>query len=73
MELANRIRTIRNMKGMKQLDIAENIGVTQATYSSYERKASNCSFYTLQKIAKALDVSVAFLVDIDNPISLGDK
>lgn len=70
MELAKRIRIIRQLKGLKQIHVAEIIGVSQSTYSSYERKAGNCTFYTLQKIAFALGVKIAFLVDIDSPIRL---
>ncbi len=66
MLLAKRIKEIRNSKKLTQVDVAEKIGVTQPTYSEYEKMAGNCAFYTLQKIAKALNVSVSFLVDVDN-------
>lgn len=73
MELAKRIRTIRLLKNLKQISVAEKIGVTQATYSSYERRAGNCTFNTLMKISAALEVKIAFLVDIDNPIEFDDS
>jgi transcriptional regulator with XRE-family HTH domain len=70
MLLAKRIKKIRTSKKLTQVDVAEIIGVTQPTYSEYENMAGNCAFYTLQKIAKALNVSVPFLVDIDNEYCL---
>lgn len=69
MELANRIKAIRKAAGLTQNQVAEIIGVSQPTYSEYEKKAGNCAFYTLQKIAKALNVSVPFLVDVKNEIN----
>jgi hypothetical protein len=68
MELAKRIKQIRKEKGLTQNQVAEALGVSQPSYSDYETKAGNCAFYTLQKIAKALDVSVPFLVDVKNEV-----
>ena len=66
MILGKRIKAIRLSKKLTQMDVAEIMGVSQPTYSEYEKKAGNCAFYTLQKIAKALKVPVSFLVDIEN-------
>jgi len=66
MELARRIKTIRMAKGLTQQDAAEAMGVSQATYSTFERKAGNCSFYTITKIADGLGVSIPFLVDVQS-------
>ena len=73
MELAKRIRLIRKEKGLTQIQVAEAIGVSQPSYSDYETKAGNCAFYTLQKIAKALDVTVPFLVDVKNEVFKEEK
>ena len=70
MLLTTRIKEIRLSKKLTQVDVAERIGVTQPTYSEYEIMASNCAFYTLEKIAKALNVSVPYLVDINNEYCL---
>lgn len=66
MELAKRIRLIRKDKNLTQNQVADLIGVSQPTYSEYETKAGNCAYYTLEKVAKALGVSVPFLVDVKN-------
>ncbi|MDZ4667825.1 MAG: helix-turn-helix transcriptional regulator [bacterium] len=66
MELARRIKLIRKAANLTQAQVADSIGVTQPTYSEYEKMAGNCAFYTLQKIARGLNVSIPFLVDIKN-------
>lgn len=66
MELANRIKLIRKAANLTQLEMAEKLGVTQPSYSEMETKAGNCAFYTLQKLAEALNVSVHFMVDLKN-------
>lgn len=66
MELAKRIRIIREVNGYSQDYVAEKIGISQSAYSRIERKAGSSSFYTLQKVASALNVSLLFLVDIEN-------
>lgn len=68
MELGQRIKSIRKAKNLSQNQVAELIGITQPTYSDYETKAGNCAFYTLEKVAKVLGVSVPFLVDVNNEI-----
>jgi transcriptional regulator with XRE-family HTH domain len=66
MKLAERIRKIRELKGLTQADVANKIEITPSAYGQIERKAGNSSFDTLCKIAEALSVKVTFLVDIDN-------
>jgi transcriptional regulator with XRE-family HTH domain len=66
MELANRIRKIREVNGFSQAEIAYRCAMTPSAYGQIERKASKSTFETLVKIAEALGVSVAFLVDIGN-------
>lgn len=65
MLLAKRIKAIREFKSLTQKQVADRIGVEQATYSGYEREAGNLKFNTIVKIAGALNCSVSFLVDID--------
>lgn len=66
MRLAERIRKIREAKGLTQADIANKIEITPSAYGQIERKAGSSSFDTLCKIADAFSVKVTFLVDIDN-------
>ncbi|MES2691536.1 MAG: helix-turn-helix transcriptional regulator [Bacteroidota bacterium] len=64
MELANRIRKIRETKGLTQTEVAGEINISPSAYGQIERKAANSSYLTLCKVADALRVSIHFLLDI---------
>lgn len=57
-ELIQTIIRHRLKKGWSQTDLAEAIGSRQPVISRLERGGSNPSLQTLQRIAKALDVSL---------------
>jgi transcriptional regulator with XRE-family HTH domain len=67
MELENRIRKIRESYGMTQAEVAYNAGITPQAYGKIERKAIRTKIVTLIKIAKAIGVTINFLIDIENP------
>jgi transcriptional regulator with XRE-family HTH domain len=66
MQLANRIRQIREAYGFSQAEIAYRCDITPQAYGQIERRAGKSTFETLQRIAKAIGVSITFLVDIGN-------
>ena len=68
MLLAKRRTKVRKAQYLTQEDIADRLDVQQATYSGYETEAANLTFNTICKIAKALNCSVTFLIDIDSDI-----
>ena len=61
MSVATNIKTIRQMQGMSQQDLADIIGVTQSYISIYESGMRTPGNETLQKIAGGLGVSVELL------------
>lgn len=63
--LGQKILSLREEKGMKQSELAELIGTTEATLSRYENDKRVPKGETVFKIAKALNVSVEFLLDND--------
>lgn len=64
--VCSRIKLVRISKGMKQQDLAEKIGVSQAHMSNMEGGRSSVTLENLLKIHIALDCPVAsFFVDID--------
>ena len=65
MELANRIRKIRETLGLTQAEVAYKIDISPQAYGKIERKASKTKFETLLKLSVAFDVPVSFLVDIN--------
>lgn len=68
MQLAQRIRQIRLLKGFSQEYVADKMEISQPAYSRIENKAGSCSFYTLEKLAKVLEVKLTYLIDVDTPI-----
>lgn len=67
MILADRIRKIREAKNMTQGEVAFKCNISPSAYGQIERKASKSSYETLCEIANSLEVSVLFLLDIENP------
>ncbi len=67
MQLANRIRNIREARKLTQIEVADRCDISASTYGKIERKAGSSSFDTLTKVANALEVSISFLVDLSNP------
>ncbi len=63
MTLEQRIRKIREAKKLTQVDVAFKFGISASAYGQIERNASKSTYDTLLKIAKALDVSILFLLD----------
>ena len=66
MQLANRVRQIREAYGYTQAEVAYKCGMSPSAYGQIERKAGNSTFETLEKIAHAIGVSLPFLVDLCN-------
>ncbi len=61
--LPNRIRKIRQAKGLTQSDIADKLNITPSTYGKIERNANHSSYETLNKVAEAISVPLYFLLD----------
>ena len=59
----------REMKGLKQTDLAKKVGVSQKAISKYEREGTGLSKAVLEKIARELEFPLAFLLmdGIDEP------
>lgn len=64
---AARLRQVRQGAGHSLDELAERSGVSRATLSSIERGGTNPSLGVVAKIAAALDMSVAQLLDEDRP------
>lgn len=60
--LLNRIKVVLAEKNIQNKELANQIGVAQATMSKWVTNASQPSLEMLVKIAKALDVSLDELV-----------
>jgi transcriptional regulator with XRE-family HTH domain len=64
----NRIRHLRRAAGLNQVELAERVGLSQGQISNIENGDRNLSLEWMRRIARALNVSPADLLDdTDNP------
>ena len=69
-EILERIKKIRNLRGVKQKYIALQMGMSQSTYSKIENGNQKLTFEVIGKIANTLNVSINQLTDKDTQIIL---
>ena len=60
--LAKNVRKFRIMSGYSQVRLAVMIGISRKTIINIENATANPSIYTLEDIAKCLDVSIIDLL-----------
>lgn len=58
LQLANRLKLIRQRNGWTQSELAKKVGLKQATLSHFENAPDNTSLATLFKLLQALEVSL---------------
>lgn len=63
-KIGEKIRTLREGKGISQQDLAAACNFEKGNMSRIEAGRTNCTIRTLYKISKALDVSISDLVNI---------
>ena len=62
MTIGERIKTARTNANMTQADLARAMGVPYQTIGHWERDASSPKFSSLEKVAKALNISIETLI-----------
>lgn len=62
MDIGKRIAEVREQAGLTQSALAREMGISQSAVSQIEAGERNPSYDMLRQIAKALDVSVPYLV-----------
>lgn len=70
MTFSDKIKRSREVAKLTQLELAQEVGVSQRTIASYESGGARARRSTTEKLASALKVSVKFLSDDDctNPL-----
>ena len=71
-DFGNRLKVVREEKGMKREDVAKKIGTSAAIIGRYERNERTPSIDIAKKIAEALQVSLDYLAG-DSSILVKDK
>ena len=72
----NRVRELREEKGLKQMDLAGLLNISQATLSNWERSIHDPDNESLANLARIFDCTIDYLLcnsDIRYPVKLGDE
>ncbi len=64
MDIGDKIRKVRELKGLKQEYVANQLGMSVTAYGNIERNESSLSFDKLEQIAAALEVTVQDILNI---------
>lgn len=67
MELQERIKILREEKGITQQEVANYLNVERATISGYETKGKQPDLQKLGRLAKVFGVSLDFLITGEEP------
>jgi transcriptional regulator len=69
-EILERIKKIRNLRGVKQKYIALQMGMSQSTYSKIENGNQKLTFEVIEKIADVLNIPINHLTQKEIQIIL---
>lgn len=64
--LSEKLREVRVSRGLSQVDLAKQLGVTKQSVSNWENDNIQPSVEMLVKIAQTLSVSTDFLLELDS-------
>jgi len=70
LRLGNKIRKIREIKGLKQENVADKIGLSLSSYGKIERGEIKLSVDRLQSIAQAMDLSMNAILEFDEGVNI---
>lgn len=63
---AERLKDLRQEKGLTQTQLAELLSTTQSTIGKYEREELQPNFEVLKKLCKVLEVSADYLIGLSD-------
>jgi len=69
MSLSSRIRRIREIRGLKQSSIAQELNITQQSYGNLENHLNNPKLETLQRFCEVVKIPLSFLLDTTIPMT----
>jgi transcriptional regulator with XRE-family HTH domain len=64
MDIGDKIRKVRELKGYKQEYVADKVGLSVTAYGNIERNDSSLTFERLEQIAEVLEVTVQDILNI---------
>jgi transcriptional regulator with XRE-family HTH domain len=69
----NRIKLLRIEHGLKQVDLAKYLNVSQSTLSGWESGLNEPDFANLKKMIELFNVSIDYLLEVANDPTPPDK
>lgn len=69
MSIGEKIRHLRNLKGLSQENLAKELGITQVAYGDIERNRVDFTYGRLEKIAELLGTDVIGLLSYGERIA----
>ncbi|HEO2500461.1 TPA: helix-turn-helix transcriptional regulator [Streptococcus agalactiae] len=66
MTFAERLRELRQLNNITQIEMANKLGLNRVTYTNYEREKSEPSISTLKEIATIFNVSIDYLIAFED-------
>ena len=70
--VAMRLKLLRTEEGLTQNEIAEKLGISQQTYSKYEKGTSNVDSVILTKICNLFGVTADYVLGISQTSGADD-
>lgn len=70
MNIGDKIRKVRELKGYKQEYVAGKLGLSVTAYGNIERNESSLSFERLEEIAEVLEVAVQDILNIPEQLNI---
>jgi len=62
--MSERLKQLRKEKGVKQIEVAQAIGVTLSAYSNYEQGIREPSIDIIKKLCRYFDISADYLLGL---------
>ncbi len=72
MEIGTKIKKIREYKNFTQEHMAEQLGISQSTYSRFEKDDSDLTISQIHQIAELLDVKVEDLINVKEQLVINN-
>jgi transcriptional regulator with XRE-family HTH domain len=70
MNIGDKIRKVRELKGFKQEYVAGKLGLSVTAYGNIERNDSSLTFERLEEIAEVLEVTVQDILNIPEQLNI---
>jgi transcriptional regulator with XRE-family HTH domain len=72
MKIGQRIRKIREIKGLSQENLAFDLGMSVTGYGKIERDEVSVNFHKLEKIASLLGVNIETIIGFDENVAFNN-